>query len=53
MAIERTFFDLMNVQLGVDNLFDMKGTVNENVFPNNDAVLLVGRNYYGRVRFNF
>lgn len=53
MAIEKTFLNLMNVQIGVDNLFDTRGTVNESVFPNNDAVLLVGRNYYGRVRFNF
>ncbi|TXD54433.1 MULTISPECIES: TonB-dependent receptor plug domain-containing protein [unclassified Polaribacter] len=53
MAIEKTFFDLLNFQLGVDNLFDEKGLENETAFPNNDAVLLVGRNYYGRVRFNF
>ena len=53
MAIEKFFFNLMNVQLGVDNLLDEQGLVNESVFPDNDAVLLVGRNYYCRVRFNF
>ena len=52
-AIEKTFFNLINVQLGVDNLFNNQGLVNESVFTNNDAVLLVGRNYYSRVRFNF
>lgn len=53
MAIEKTFFDLMNIQLGVDNLFDEKGLENKDTFPNNDAVLLLGRNYYTRVQFNF
>jgi outer membrane receptor protein involved in Fe transport len=43
----------MNVQLGVDNLLDEQGSVNESVFPNNDDVLLEGRNYYCRVKFNF
>ncbi len=53
LAVEKTFFDLMNVQLGVDNLFDEKGLENKNTFPNNDAVLLLGRNFYTRIRFNF
>ncbi|CAM1335062.1 TonB-dependent receptor plug domain-containing protein [Tenacibaculum aestuariivivum] len=53
IAIQKTFFYLMNVQLGVDNLFNEKGTENKSIFKNNDSVLLLGSTYYGRIQFNF
>lgn len=53
LAIDKTFLDIMNIQFGVDNLFDERGLENENAFPNNDAVLLLGRTFYGRIQFNF
>ncbi|MCT4698179.1 TonB-dependent receptor plug domain-containing protein [Tenacibaculum haliotis] len=53
IAIQKTFFDLMNLQLGVDNIFDEKGTENKNTFKNNDSVLRLGSTYYGRIQFNF
>ncbi|QTE23830.1 TonB-dependent receptor plug domain-containing protein [Polaribacter cellanae] len=52
VAVEKTFFNLMNVQFGIDNLFDEKGLINKETFKNNDAVLLLGRNFYTRIRFN-
>lgn len=53
IAIEKTFFKLMNVQFGIDNVFDEKGLENKNTFRNNDSVLMLGRNFYTRLRFNF
>jgi outer membrane receptor for ferrienterochelin and colicins len=53
LAIDKTCLDIMNIQFGVDNLFDEKGVENQNTFPNNDAVLLLGRTFYSRIRFNF
>lgn len=53
MAIDKTFFNLMNVQIGIDNLLDEKGLENQDNFPNNDAVLLLGRTFYSRIQFNF
>ncbi len=53
VAVEKTFFNVMNMQFGVDNLFNEKGLTNREAFPNNDAVLLLGRNFYTRFRFNF
>ncbi|WP_299104198.1 TonB-dependent receptor [uncultured Tenacibaculum sp.] len=52
-AIEKELFSLLKVQFGVDNLFNEKGTSNASNFMNNDAVLLLGRTYYGRVTINF
>lgn len=52
-AIEKELFSLLKVQFGVDNLFNEKGTSNASNFVNNDAVLLLGRTYYGRVTINF
>jgi outer membrane receptor for ferrienterochelin and colicins len=52
-AIEKTFFSLINLQLGIDNLFNERGLVNKETFANNDAVLSLGRNFYTRIRFNF
>ncbi|PQJ78573.1 TonB-dependent receptor plug domain-containing protein [Polaribacter porphyrae] len=53
IALDKTFLDTMNVQIGIDNLFDERGLENESTFPNNDAVLLLGRTVYSRIRFNF
>lgn len=53
VAIEKTFFGLMNLQLGIDNLFNQKGLENKNTFQNNDAVLVLGRSFYTRMRINF
>ncbi|CAA0169985.1 TonB-dependent receptor plug domain-containing protein [Tenacibaculum maritimum] len=51
MAVEKTFFNLMSVQIGVDNLLDERGEENKVNFKNNDNVLRLGRSYYGRVTF--
>lgn len=53
LAINKTFLDTMNIQVGIDNLFDERGLENESAFPNNDAVLLLGRTLYSRIQFNF
>ncbi|AZJ36329.1 TonB-dependent siderophore receptor [Tenacibaculum singaporense] len=53
MAVDKTLFKLMNVQIGVDNLFDERGLENKDSFTNNDSVLRLGRTYYGRIQFNF
>ncbi|WP_299012294.1 TonB-dependent receptor [uncultured Polaribacter sp.] len=53
IAFEKTFFEMMNMQLGVDNLLNEKGLENQSLFPNNDAVLLLGRSFYARLQFNF
>jgi outer membrane receptor for ferrienterochelin and colicins len=52
VAIQKTFFNLMNIQFGVDNIFNERGLENKNTFQNTDAVLLLGRSFYTRVRFN-
>jgi outer membrane receptor for ferrienterochelin and colicins len=44
---------MVDLQVGIDNLFDEKGLNNQSLFPNNDSVLLLGRTFYGRLRFNF
>ena len=51
-AIQKTFFKIMNLQFGVDNICNEKGLENKNNFQNNDAVLFLGRSFYTRVRFN-
>ncbi|CAM1368688.1 Outer membrane receptor protein [Tenacibaculum litoreum] len=53
MAVDKTIFKLMNVQIGVDNLFNERGLENKDSFRNNDSVLRLGRTYYGRIQFNF
>ena len=52
-AISKKLFHFMDFQFGVDNLFNSDGLENQNLFPNNDAVLRVGRTYYGRIQVNF
>lgn len=53
LAVDKTFLDVVNLQVGVDNLFDERGMENESAFPNNDAVLFLGRTIYSRIQFNF
>lgn len=53
MAIEKTFFNLMNLQIGINNLFDEKGTKNKENFKNFDNVLHLGRTFYSRIQFDF
>ncbi|OSY87689.1 outer membrane receptor protein [Tenacibaculum holothuriorum] len=53
MSIEKTFFELMNVQFGIDNLLNEEGLDNKQLFSNNDTVLRLGRTYYTRIQFNF
>ncbi|MEE4000550.1 TonB-dependent receptor [Tenacibaculum sp. FZY0031] len=53
IAVDKTFFKLMNVQVGVDNLFNERGLENKQSFTNNDSVLRLGSTYYGRIQFNF
>ena len=52
-AISKNLFNFMDFQFGVDNLFNSDGLENQNLFPNNDAVLRVGRTFYGRIQVNF
>jgi outer membrane receptor for ferrienterochelin and colicins len=51
-AIQKTFFNLMNIQFGVDNIFNERGLENKNTFQNTDAVLFLRRSFYTRLRFN-
>jgi len=52
VSIQKTFFKVMNLQFGVDNIGNEKGLENKNTFQNTDAVLFLGRSFYTRVRFN-
>ena len=52
VAIQKTFFNLMNLQFGVDNIFNERGLENKNTFQNTDAVLFLRRSFYTRLRFN-
>lgn len=52
-SIEKTFLEMMNIQIGIDNLFNERGQENSTLFRNNDNVLRLGRTYYGKVQFNF
>ncbi|WP_299619888.1 TonB-dependent receptor [uncultured Tenacibaculum sp.] len=51
-ALQKTFFNLMSVQLGVDNVFDSRGTENLDDFPGQDSALRLGRTFYTRIQFN-
>ncbi|WP_420551207.1 TonB-dependent receptor plug domain-containing protein [Tenacibaculum aiptasiae] len=62
MAVDKTFFDLMTIQLGVDNVFNEKGEENRATnyitvpggdrVPNENALQL-GRTIYSRITFKF
>ncbi|CAM1341829.1 TonB-dependent receptor plug domain-containing protein [Tenacibaculum amylolyticum] len=53
VAVQKTFYNTMNMQIGVDNLFDSTGTENIDDFQNLDAARRLGRNFYTRLQFNF
>jgi outer membrane receptor for ferrienterochelin and colicins len=53
IAFNKRVLNIVDLQVGIDNLFDEKGVNNQSLFPNNDNVLLLGRTFYGRLRFNF
>jgi len=53
IAFNKMLLGMVDLQVGIDNLFDEKGLNNQSLFPNNDSVLLLGRTFYGRLRFNF
>lgn len=53
LSVEKTFFDLMNIQLGVDNLLNERGLENKVKFSNADNVLRLGRTFYTKIQFNF
>lgn len=52
-AIDKTFKDFINLQIGVDNVFNEKGLKNINKFSNNDSVLRLGTTFYSRIQFKF
>ncbi|CAL2080015.1 TonB-dependent receptor [Tenacibaculum sp. 190524A05c] len=52
IAIQKEFFNTLNLQLGVDNLFDSDGNENIENFQNLDAALRLGRTFYTRIQFN-
>ncbi|EAR13714.1 outer membrane receptor for transport of vitamin B, putative [Polaribacter irgensii 23-P] len=52
VSIQKTFFGIMNLQFGIDNIGNEKGLKNKNKFQNTDAVLFLGRSFYTSVRFN-
>ena len=52
IAIQKEFFNTMNLQIGVDNLFDSDGNENIDNFQNLDAALRLGRTFYTRIQFN-
>ena len=51
-SFTKTFYDILEVQFGVNNLFNEDGHENQDFFPNTDNVLQLGRTYYGRFRIN-
>lgn len=53
ISVEKTFFNLMNIQFGINNLFNEKGIKNKKKFKNLDQVLHLGSIFYGAVQFTF
>ena len=53
IAVDKTFKEFINFQIGVDNLFNEQGLENSKAFPNNDSVLRLGTTFYGRIQFKF
>lgn len=52
IAATKTFFNRMNLRVGVNNLFNEKGEENKKTFKNNDTVLQLGTTFYGSLQFN-
>lgn len=53
LSAEKTFYDLINIQIGIDNALNEKGLENKEIFANNDSVLRIGSTIYSRITFNF
>ncbi len=62
IAVNKTLYNWIDFQIGVDNVLNNTGAENGKLFNYrrtdgtvipNENYLLLGRNYYGRVRFNF
>lgn len=53
LTINKEFNKMIYLQFGIDNLLNERGHVNSSLFQNNDTVLILGRNYYGKMQFNF
>ncbi|WP_299125781.1 TonB-dependent receptor [uncultured Tenacibaculum sp.] len=61
VAVDKTFFNLMTLQLGVDNVFNEQGESNKDTFFSvvngqripDDNTLLLGRTVYSRITFKF
>jgi len=52
-SFSTSIYSIAEFQLGIDNLFNSNGIQNEKLFPNNDAVLRIGRTFFGRIQLNF
>ncbi len=52
-SFSKSIYSIAEFQFGIDNLFNSNGIQNEKLFPNNDAVLRIGRTFFGRIQLNF
>ncbi len=52
-SFSTSIYSIAEFQLGIDNLLNSNGIQNEKLFPNNDAVLRIGRTFFGRIQLNF
>ncbi|WP_132795599.1 TonB-dependent receptor plug domain-containing protein [Tenacibaculum skagerrakense] len=52
LAFQKRFYDFINLQLGVDNVFNSNGEENRNRFENIDAARRLGRTFFTRIQFN-
>lgn len=52
-SFSKSIYGIAEFQFGIDNLFNSNGIQNEKLFPNNDAVLRIGRTFFGRIQLNF
>ena len=52
-SLSKSIDKIAVLQLGVDNLFNTTGSKNRDLFPNTDAVLNVGRTFFGSIQINF
>jgi outer membrane receptor for ferrienterochelin and colicins len=52
-SFSKSIHSIAEIQFGIDNVFNSNGNQNEKLFPNNDAVLRVGRTFFGRIQINF
>ena len=52
-SFSKSIYSIAEFQIGIDNLLNSNGIQNEKLFPNNDAVLRIGRTFFGRIQLNF